>query len=84
MSDDCVMLMFSSVWKCLLSTSRMARANPHMKKSEVMRMNGRAYCLLLNDGAFCFIICCLLMFSALRTPLGIGCVSLARRVRMPS
>ena len=33
MSDDCVMEMSSTFWKCLFSTSRMARAKPHKKKS---------------------------------------------------
>ena len=35
----------------------MARAKPHIKNSEVMRMNGTAYCLLLNDILFSFIMC---------------------------
>ena len=44
-----MMLMSSSFWKCLFSTSRMARAKPHMKKSEVISTNGTMYCLLLSD-----------------------------------
>ena len=32
-----VILMCRAFWKCLLSTSRMARAKPHKKKSDVMK-----------------------------------------------
>ena len=50
MSDDCDMEMSSAFWKCLLSTSRMARAKPQRKKRVVTRMNGRTYCLLVRVG----------------------------------
>ena len=40
MSDDSVMEMSSVFWKCLLSTSRIALANPQRKKSVVIRTNG--------------------------------------------
>ena len=58
MSADCVMLMSSVFWKCLFSTSSMARAKPHIKNSEVMSTNGTMYCLLLSD-IFFFSICLL-------------------------
>ena len=46
---DWVILMCRAFWKCLLSTSRMARAKPHKKKSDVMRMNGTRYFLSLTE-----------------------------------
>lgn len=43
------MVMSIVVWKCLLRTSSMARANPHMKNSDVTSMNGMTYCRATND-----------------------------------
>jgi hypothetical protein len=40
MSDDWVIEMCISFWKCLFSTSRMALANPQRKKRVVINMNG--------------------------------------------
>ena len=42
--------------KVLVQYIRMAWANPHKKKREVIKMKGTRYCLPTNGIRFCFII----------------------------
>ena len=42
------MEMCSSFWKCLFSTSRMARENPHKKNNVVISMNGTTYSFVVS------------------------------------
>ena len=56
MRADCEMDICSSFWKCLFSTSRMARAKPHKKKRVVISTKGRRYLRSVSDACFLFII----------------------------
>jgi hypothetical protein len=41
---ECAFVISSNSWKCLFSTSRIACANPHKKKREVINIKGTRYC----------------------------------------